>query len=128
MTAADRRLTIVRVNRLSALPEPAATWLIKLGEDNGRIKLFAGNVNLSQSAPAPGDKQPAPRPPLPRPATGHQATQHLRDSLALAHQLGALKPGYRADVVLLDAQLQVVATVVGGQVVYLREPARFVKA
>ena len=58
------------------------------------------------------------------PATSRTPAQ----SLGLDHQLGALKPGYRADVVLLDAQLQVVATVVGGQVVYLREPARFVKA
>lgn len=49
-------------------------------------------------------------------------------SLGLDHEMGALKPGYRADVVLLDAELQVVATVVGGQVVYLREPARFVNA
>lgn len=45
-------------------------------------------------------------------------------SLGLAHQVGALAPGYQADVVLLDAELQVVATIVGGQVVYLREPAR----
>lgn len=46
-------------------------------------------------------------------------------SLGLSHQFGALAPGYQADLVLLDAQLQVVATVVGGKVVYLREPARW---
>ncbi|MEZ4729640.1 MAG: N-acetylglucosamine-6-phosphate deacetylase [Caldilineaceae bacterium] len=48
-------------------------------------------------------------------------------SLGLAHQVGALAPGYQADLVLLDAQFQVVATVVEGQVVYLREPARWQK-
>lgn len=57
------------------------------------------------------------------PATSRTPAQ----SLGLDHQVGALKPGYRADVVLLDVQLQVVATVVGGQVIYLRDPARFVK-
>lgn len=56
------------------------------------------------------------------PATSRTPAQ----SLGLAHQVGALTPGYRADLVLLDAQLQVVATVVGGEVVYIREPARFV--
>ncbi|MBX3014309.1 MAG: N-acetylglucosamine-6-phosphate deacetylase [Caldilineaceae bacterium] len=45
-------------------------------------------------------------------------------TLGLAHQLGALAPGYQADLVLLDDALQVVATVVGGQLVYLRDRAR----
>ena len=54
------------------------------------------------------------------PATSRTPAQ----SLGLGQRYGALKPGYQADVVLLDAQLQVVATVVGGQVVYLRESAR----
>jgi N-acetylglucosamine-6-phosphate deacetylase len=45
-------------------------------------------------------------------------------ALGLAHELGAILPGYHADLVLLDAQLQVVATVVGGEVVYLREQGR----
>ena len=49
-------------------------------------------------------------------------------ALGLAHQLGAIAPGYQADLVLLDAQLQVVATVVAGQVVYLRETERLYKA
>lgn len=45
-------------------------------------------------------------------------------ALGLDHELGAIAPGYQADLVLLDAQLQVVATVVAGRVVYLREPER----
>jgi len=45
-------------------------------------------------------------------------------SLGLAQQMGSIAPGYQADLVLLDAQLDVVATVVGGQIVYLRDPAR----
>ncbi len=45
-------------------------------------------------------------------------------SLGLAQQMGSIAPGYRADLVLLDAQLEVVATIVGSQIVYLREPAR----
>jgi N-acetylglucosamine-6-phosphate deacetylase len=46
------------------------------------------------------------------------------DSLGLAHEVGRIAPGYRADLVLLDAALEVVATVVGGQVVYLRDAGR----
>jgi N-acetylglucosamine-6-phosphate deacetylase len=42
-------------------------------------------------------------------------------TLGLVHELGSLAPGYRADLVVLDEQLQVVATVVGGEVVYARE-------
>lgn len=49
-------------------------------------------------------------------------------ALGLDHQYGSLKPGYQADVVLLDEQLQVMATVVSGRVVYLREPGRLVQA
>ena len=49
-------------------------------------------------------------------------------ALGLDQQYGALQPGYQADVVLLDEQVQVVATVVGGRVVYLREPGRLVQA
>jgi len=45
-------------------------------------------------------------------------------AVGLAHQFGAITPGYQADLVLLDAQLQLVATVVAGQVVYLREAER----
>jgi len=58
------------------------------------------------------------------PATSHTPAQ----ALGLAHQIGALAPGYQADVVVLDAQLQVMATVVGGKVVYIREPARLYKS
>ena len=48
-------------------------------------------------------------------------------SLGLDQHYGALQPGYQADIVLLDPQLQVVATVVGGQIVYLRDAERLVK-
>ena len=41
-------------------------------------------------------------------------------SLGLDHELGSIRPGYLADMVVLDRQLQVVATVVGGEVVYQR--------
>jgi N-acetylglucosamine-6-phosphate deacetylase len=47
--------------------------------------------------------------------------------LGLGQRYGALTPGYQADLVVLDAALQVVATVVGGQVVYLRESARLAR-
>lgn len=42
-------------------------------------------------------------------------------ALAIDDEYGSLAPGYRADLVLLDEQLGVVATVVGGRLVYLRE-------
>jgi N-acetylglucosamine-6-phosphate deacetylase len=45
-------------------------------------------------------------------------------SLGLDAVVGKIETGYWADLVLLDEQLEVAATVVGGQVVYLREPAR----
>ncbi|MCE7983575.1 MAG: N-acetylglucosamine-6-phosphate deacetylase [Caldilinea sp. CFX5] len=48
-------------------------------------------------------------------------------SLGLGQRYGALRPGYQADLVLLDAGLQVAATVVGGQIVYLQEPSRLSK-
>lgn len=48
-------------------------------------------------------------------------------SLGLDQHYGSLQPGYQADIVLLDPQLQVVATVVGGQIVYLRDAERLVK-
>lgn len=54
------------------------------------------------------------------PATSRTPAQ----SLGLAQHYGSLTPGYQADLVLLNAQLQVIATVVGGQVVVLHEPAR----
>jgi N-acetylglucosamine-6-phosphate deacetylase len=57
------------------------------------------------------------------PATSRTPAQ----SLGLGQRYGALTPGYQADLVVLDAALQVVATVVGGQVVYLREPARLAR-
>ena len=39
-------------------------------------------------------------------------------------ELGSIRPGYLADLVLLDRNLNVVATVVGGEVVYLRDEER----
>lgn len=45
-------------------------------------------------------------------------------ALGLADQLGAIAPGYLADLVLLDEALEVVATLVDGQVVYLRDAWR----
>jgi N-acetylglucosamine-6-phosphate deacetylase len=44
--------------------------------------------------------------------------------LGLAHEIGSLAPGYRADLVLLDANLAVVATIIHGEIAYLREPER----
>jgi N-acetylglucosamine-6-phosphate deacetylase len=46
-------------------------------------------------------------------------------SIGLDGELGSIAPGYRADLVLFDNELEVVATLVGGKVVYLREPERF---
>ncbi len=45
-------------------------------------------------------------------------------ALGLAAEFGSLAVGYQCDLVLLDADLAVVATVVGGEVVYLREAGR----
>lgn len=46
-------------------------------------------------------------------------------SLGLENEYGTLRPGYRGDLVLLDCtHLTVVATVIGGRVVYLTDPAR----
>jgi N-acetylglucosamine-6-phosphate deacetylase len=45
-------------------------------------------------------------------------------ALGLASELGSIAPGFWADLVLLDEALQVVATVVAGQVAYLREAGR----
>ncbi len=39
-------------------------------------------------------------------------------SIGLAGELGSIRPGYRGDLVVLDRELAVVATVVGGRVVY----------
>jgi N-acetylglucosamine-6-phosphate deacetylase len=42
-------------------------------------------------------------------------------SLGLDDEVGSVAPGFRADLVLLDRNLNVVATVVGGRLVYLRD-------
>lgn len=64
-------------------------------------------------------------------ATGHSlaeawptASRTPACSIGLGHEVGSLAPGHRADLVVLDSQLDVVATVVGGEVVYLREQER----
>ncbi len=41
-------------------------------------------------------------------------------ALGVEQEIGTLAPGYRADLVLLDRDLEVVATIVGGRLVYLR--------
>ncbi len=45
-------------------------------------------------------------------------------SIGLSDQLGSIQPGYLADLVLLDENYVVVATIVGGQIAYLRDPQR----
>ncbi len=45
-------------------------------------------------------------------------------TLGLADTIGTLQPGARGDIVLLDQAHEVVATIVGGDVVYLRDPER----
>ena len=45
-------------------------------------------------------------------------------SLGLAHELGSIRPGYLADLVLLDQALEVAATIVNGEVVYRRDGAQ----
>lgn len=47
-------------------------------------------------------------------------------TLGLAAEIGTLRPGAWGDLVLLDQALQVVATVVGGEVAYAREAERWV--
>ncbi|MBX3054418.1 MAG: N-acetylglucosamine-6-phosphate deacetylase [Caldilineaceae bacterium] len=42
-------------------------------------------------------------------------------ALGIADEYGSVSPGYRADLVVLDQNLEVVATTVRGRVVYLRE-------
>ena len=42
-------------------------------------------------------------------------------ALGIDYEYGAITSGYRADLVVLDASLEVVATIVGGRIVYLRE-------
>lgn len=64
---------------------------------------------------------------LPLAAAWPTTSRTPAQSLGLGQRYGALTPGYQADLVVLDGDLQVVATVVGGQVVYLREPARLAR-
>jgi N-acetylglucosamine-6-phosphate deacetylase len=45
-------------------------------------------------------------------------------SIGLHDRLGAIRPGYLADLVLLNQELGVEATIVAGQIAYLRDPAR----
>jgi len=46
-------------------------------------------------------------------------------ALGMDEELGTLEPGKRADIVLVDASLEVAATICRGQVAYLRDPIRF---
>ena len=45
-------------------------------------------------------------------------------AVGLAHEIGSIALGFRADFVLLDDDYTVVATIVGGKVVYLRNECR----
>ena len=54
------------------------------------------------------------------PATSRNAAR----ALGMDDRLGEIKSGYWADLVLLDEELTVVATIVDGQVVYLRDEER----
>lgn len=45
-------------------------------------------------------------------------------TLGLHQKFGLISPGYAADLVVLDAELDVVATIVDGRIVYLRDPER----
>jgi N-acetylglucosamine-6-phosphate deacetylase len=49
-------------------------------------------------------------------------------ALGRATTLGTLTPGACADIVVLDAELEVVATLVDGELVYLRDPDRLTRA
>jgi N-acetylglucosamine-6-phosphate deacetylase len=61
---------------------------------------------------------------LPLAAAWPAASRTPARTLGLAHEIGSLAPGYRADLVLLDANLAVVATIIHGEIAYLREPER----
>jgi N-acetylglucosamine-6-phosphate deacetylase len=43
--------------------------------------------------------------------------------LDIADRVGRLCPDYRADLVALDGEGQVVLTIVGGEIVFVRNPA-----
>jgi N-acetylglucosamine-6-phosphate deacetylase len=45
-------------------------------------------------------------------------------SLGLSSEVGSLLPGRRADLVVLDGKLKVAATVIGGEVAYVRDEYR----
>lgn len=53
------------------------------------------------------------------------SSQNAARSLGLDGRMGAIQPGYLADLVLLDDALDVVATVVGGQFIYQRRSVPF---
>ena len=52
------------------------------------------------------------------------SSRNAATALGLADEIGRIEIGYRADLVLLDADLTVVATLVGGEIAYLRDSAR----
>lgn len=52
------------------------------------------------------------------------ASRSQAQALGISDQFGQIRPGYRADLTLLDDRLEVVATVVGGRLVHLRDAWR----
>ena len=56
------------------------------------------------------------------------SSRNAAEALGIADDVGSVAPGYRADLVLLDEELAVVATIVDGEIVYLRDPDRLIPA
>lgn len=50
----------------------------------------------------------------------HMASKTPAEAIGLGHRKGALKPGFDADIVVLDRHLSPLLTIVGGRVVYRR--------
>jgi N-acetylglucosamine-6-phosphate deacetylase len=48
-------------------------------------------------------------------------TENAANLLGLGRSKGSIKPGYDADLVLIDENLSVDTTIVGGRVVYQRQ-------
>jgi len=52
------------------------------------------------------------------------ASLHVAQMLKLDHIIGKLEPGFRADLILVDSQLQVHATIIAGQLAWLHPETR----